>query len=84
MVTRWGCAVNWGRRVVVTVVFNDCRNFAVGANDMGIVFERRQRWLNFLGVPNDDGFVDVDHGGKYWRSRKNAPCWWREQCNFTE
>ncbi len=76
--------MNEGRRVVITVVFNNCRNVEVGADVVGIVFERRQRRLNFLGVSNDDRFVNVDHGGEYWRSRKNARCWWREQCNFNK
>ncbi len=77
--------MNGGRHVVVTVVFaNDCRSVAIGANVMGIVFERRQRHLNFLGVPNDNGFIDVDHGGKNWRIRKNARCWQRERCNFAK
>ncbi len=69
MVTRWACAVNGGRYDVITVIINDCKSVTVGANVMGIVLERRQRHLNFLGNPNDDRFVDVDHGGKYWRSR---------------
>ncbi len=75
--------MNGGRCVVVTITVNDCRSVTVGANVVGIVFVRRQRCLNFLGVPND-GFVDVDHGGKYWRSRKNAWCWWRERHDFAK
>jgi hypothetical protein len=43
MVTRWAGIVNEGRRVVVTVFFNDCRSVTVGANVLGIVFERRRR-----------------------------------------
>ncbi len=62
MVSRCVCAVNEGRCVIVTVIFNNCRSVAVGADVVGIVIERRRRWLNFLGVPNDDGFVDVDQG----------------------
>jgi hypothetical protein len=76
--------VNGGRRVIITVIFNDCRNVVVGADVVDIVVERRQRLLNFLEVPNDDEFVDVNRGGKYWRSRKNAWCWWREWCNFAK
>jgi hypothetical protein len=63
--------VNRGRHVVVTVVFDDCRSGTVGANVGGFVFVRRQRCLNFLGVPNGNGLV-VDSGGNDWRSRKNA------------
>ncbi len=84
MVTRWACAVNGGGHVIVNVVINDCRSVTVGANVMDIVFVRRRRRLHFLGVPNDDGFVDVNQWGKYWRSRKNAWCWWRERHNFAE
>ncbi len=51
---------------------------------MGVMFVRRQRCLNFLGVSNDDGSVDVDNRGNYLRSRKNAWCWWREWCNFAK
>ncbi len=65
MVTRWVCALNGGRCVVTTVVFNNCRSVVVGADVMSIVFDRRRRRLNFLGVPNDDGFINVDQGGKY-------------------
>ncbi len=50
MVTRWACAVNGGRHDVVTVIINDCKSVSVGANVMGIMFERRQRHLNFLGI----------------------------------
>ncbi len=56
--------MNGGRCVVVTVLFNDCRSVMVGTDVVGIVFERWQRQLNFLGVPNDDWFVNVNHGGK--------------------
>ncbi len=73
--------MNGGRRVVVTVVNSYCRSVTVGANVVGIVLVRTRRCLNFLGVPNDDRFVDASHGGKYWRRRKNAWCWWRERCN---
>ncbi len=55
MVLRWACAVNGGRHVVFTVV-------TVGANVGGNVFVSRWRCLNFLGVPNDDGFL-VDNRG---------------------
>jgi hypothetical protein len=71
MVLRWACAVNGGRHVIVTVVFDDCRSATVGANVGGILFLRRQRHLNFLGAPNGDRFV-VDSGGNDWKSRKNA------------
>jgi hypothetical protein len=81
MVSRWACAVNRGRRVVVTFVFNNCKSVTGGANVGSIVFVRRRRHLNFLGVPNTDGFV-VNSGGNDWRSRKNAWCWWKELCNF--
>ncbi len=84
MVMSWACAVNGGRHVVLTVIFNDCRSVTVGANVVGIVFERRWNQLNFQGVSNDDGFNHVNHGGKYWRIRKNAQCWWRERYNFHE
>jgi hypothetical protein len=72
--------MNGGRCVIGTVIFNDCRSVTVGANVLDVVFERRQRRLTFLGVPNDYGFVDVNHGGKYWRSRS----WWREWHNFAK
>jgi hypothetical protein len=74
--------VNRSRHIVVTVIVNDCRSVTVGANVVGSVFVQRRRRLNFLGFPNNDGLVNVDHGGKYWRSRKNAWCWWREWRNF--
>jgi hypothetical protein len=82
MVMRWACAVIGDRWVIVIVIFNDCRSDAVGADVVGIVFEGRLRGLNFLGIPNDDGFVDVNQGGMYLCSRKSAQCWWREQCNL--
>ncbi len=82
MVSSWVCAVNGGRCAVDTVIFNDCRSATVGANVGGIVFVRR--WsLNFLGVPYDDRFV-INNEGNNWRSRMNAWCWWREQCNFAK
>jgi hypothetical protein len=65
MVTWWASAVNGGRCVIITVIINDCRSINFGANVVGIVFERRRRYLNFLGVSNDDRFVNVNHGGKY-------------------
>jgi hypothetical protein len=40
--------------------------------------------LNKLWIPNDDGFVFVDQWGGWWRSGKNARCWWREQCNLAK
>ncbi len=43
MLTRWACAVIGDRCVVVTVVFNDCRSDAVGADVLGIMFEGRWR-----------------------------------------
>jgi hypothetical protein len=84
MVTRWACAVNRGKRVVIAVFVNHYRSVTFGANVVGIVFERRWGCLNFLEVPNDDWFDNVNHGGKYWRSRKNAWCWWREWQNFAK
>jgi len=54
------CAVIGDRCVLNTVVFKNCRHDAVGADVMGIVFEGRWRRLNFLGISNDDRFVDVD------------------------
>jgi hypothetical protein len=62
MVMRWACAVNGGRCSVVTVHFNNCRSVVVGVDVVGIVFEGRWRWPNLLGVPNDDGFIDVNQG----------------------
>jgi hypothetical protein len=78
------CAVIGDRCVEDTVVFSYCRSDAAGADVIGIVFEGRQRLLNFLGIPNHEGFVDVKEGGRYLRSRKNARCWWRERCNFAK
>ncbi len=57
MVLSWVCAVNRGRCVIVTGVFNDCRSVTIGANVGSGVFVRSQRCLNFLRVSNDDGFV---------------------------
>jgi hypothetical protein len=65
MVMRCVSAVNGDWCAVVTVIFNDCKSVAVGADVVGIVSEGRRRRLNFLGVPNDDGFVYIDQGGKY-------------------
>jgi hypothetical protein len=64
MVTRWACAVIGNRYVLVTVFFKNCRSDAVGADVMGIVLEGRWRQFNFLRIPNDDRFVDVDPGGR--------------------
>ncbi len=72
------------RCVVITVVFNDCRSDAVGEDVFGIMFEGRQRRLNYLFIPNDDRFVYVDQGGGFLRTGKNAWCWWRERCNFAK
>ncbi len=83
MVSRWACAGNGGSHVVITVVFDDCRSVTVVANIGGIVFVRRQRPVNFLGVSNGDRFV-VNREGNDWRSRRNAWCWWRKQCNFSK
>jgi hypothetical protein len=33
---------------------------------------RQQGRLNKVRIPNDDGFVYVDHWGGWWRSRRNA------------
>ncbi len=55
--------MNGVRQVVVTVIFNNCRSDAVGADVVGNVFERRWRTLNFLGVPNDYRFLNFGHGG---------------------
>ena len=60
MVVRCVCAVIGDRCVLNTVMFKNCRHDAVGADVMGIVFEGRWRRLNFLGISNDDRFVDVD------------------------
>ncbi len=38
MVSRWACDVNGGRCVIVTVIFDDCRNVTVGANVGGSEF----------------------------------------------
>jgi hypothetical protein len=72
MVANWACAVIGDRCVIFTVVLNNCRSDPVGADVVGIVFEGRQRQLNFRGIPNDDGFVDV--GGRYLTSRKIDWC----------
>ncbi len=75
----------WDKCVIVTVVFNNCRSDVVGDDVvLGIVCEGRRRRLNYLRIPIDDGFVYVDQGGGFLRSRKNAWCWWRERCNFTK
>ncbi len=51
--------------IVLTGIFNNHRSVEVGADGAGIVFERRQRRPNFLGVPNDGECAGVNHGGKY-------------------
>ncbi len=56
----------------------------VGADVVGVGVVGRQGWLNKLRTPNDDGFVFINHWGGWWRIRKNARCWWREQCNLTK
>jgi hypothetical protein len=63
-----------GRRVVVTLIFNNCRSVTVGANVGDIVCVRRRRHLNFPGVPYDDRFI-VNNGDNNRRIRKNARCW---------
>ncbi len=84
MVTRWVRVVIGDRCVIATVVFNNCRSDAVGDDAIGIVFERKQRWLNYLWIPYDDGFVCDGHGGGFLRSGKNAWCWWSKWCNFAK
>jgi hypothetical protein len=82
MVTRWAGTVIGDRCVIVTVVFNNCRSVVVGDDVVGIVFEGRLGRLDYLWIPNDDGFGFVDQGGGFLSSGKNAWCWWREWCNF--
>jgi hypothetical protein len=57
MVMRWAHAVIGDRCVVVTVIFNNFRHVAVGDDVIDIVFEGRWRRLDYLWIPNDDGFV---------------------------
>jgi hypothetical protein len=71
MVSRWACAVNGDRCVIVTVIFDDCRSVTVGANAKGSVFVWRLRGLNLQGFPYSDGFI-VDSGDNDWMSRQNA------------
>jgi hypothetical protein len=84
MVTRWACAVIGDRCVVVTVIFNNCKIVVVEDDVIGIVFEGRQRRLNYLWIPNNDGFVYVNQGGGFLRSGKNSWCWLRERCSFVK
>jgi hypothetical protein len=56
----------------------------VRANVVGFVVVGRQGRLNILWIPNDDGCVFVDQWGGWWRSGKNAWCWWRERCNLAK
>jgi hypothetical protein len=74
---RWACVVFRDRCVINTIVFNNCRSDAIGA-------EGRQRGLKFLVIPNDDGLIDVNQGGRCLRCSKNVRCWWRERCNIAK
>ncbi len=62
MVTRWASAVIVDRCVVVTVIFNECSSVVDGDYVVGIVFEGRRGRLDYLWIPNDDGFVYVHQG----------------------
>jgi hypothetical protein len=77
-------AVTRNRWVIAVVVLNDCRGVVVRANVIGVVVVGRQGRLNKLWIPNDDRFVFVDQWNGWWRSGKNAWCWWRERCNLAE
>ncbi len=57
---------------------------AVGADVIGVVVVGRQGRLNKLRIPNDGRFVFVNQRSGWCRSRKNARCWWREQCDLAK
>jgi hypothetical protein len=84
MVTRWVSAVTGDRRVIITVILNNCRSVAVGADVVGAVGVGRQGRLHKLRILHDDGFVYINQWGGWWRSRKNAWCWLRERCNLVK
>jgi hypothetical protein len=44
----------------------------VGVDVISVEVVGGQGRLNKLRIPNDDGFIFVDHWGGWWRRRKNA------------
>ncbi len=84
MLPRGAGAVTGDRWVFVAVVLNNCRGVVVEDNAIGVVVMGRQGGLNKLWIPNDDGFVFVGRLGGWWRSGKNAWCWWRGWCNLAK
>jgi hypothetical protein len=84
MVMRWVGALTGDRCIVVAVILDNCRSVGVGADVVGVEVVGWQGRLNKLRIPNDDGFIFVNHWGGWWRSRKNAWCWWRERCNLAK
>jgi hypothetical protein len=84
MVTRWSGALTENRCNVVTVVLDNCRSVADGVAVLGVEVVGWQGRLNKLRIPNDDGFIFVDHWLGWWRSRKNAWWWWSERCNLAK
>ncbi len=49
--------------IVVTVVLNNCRSVAVGVGVVGVEVVGQQGRLNKSRIPNDDGFIFIDHWG---------------------
>ncbi len=78
-----GC-VDWGRCVAVAAVLDNCKGVAVGVDVVSVEVVGWQGRLNKLRISNDDGFIFVDHWGRWWRSRKNVCCQWRERCNLAK
>ncbi len=85
MLTRWAGALTGDRCIiVVAVILDNCRSVVVGDDVIGVEVVGQQGRLKKLRIPNDDGFIFVNHWSGWWRSRKNAWCWWREQCNLAK
>ncbi len=70
--------------VIVTDVLDNGRSVAVGVDVVGVDVGGQQGRLNKLRIPIDDGFIFFDLRGGWWRSRKNARCRWRKQCNLAK
>ncbi len=77
-------ALNGDRVVIVAVVLDNGRSVAVRVDGVIVDVWGWQGRLNKLRIPNDGGFIFFDHMGGWWRSRKNARCWWRERCNLAK
>jgi hypothetical protein len=63
MVIMWAGALTRGRCVILAIILKDCRGVAVGVDVIGVEVVGWQGRLNKLRIPNDDGFIFVNHWG---------------------